>query len=87
MQSKSKIQTQPIEEFIGRVRTAKARQDKIINLPIREAEKLSDSLAQTMTRLAEHLKLPGVSSEIAHLVNHKELFREKMNIKTISCIS
>jgi len=58
MQSKSKIQTQPIEEFIGRVRTAKARQDKIINLPIREAEKLSDSLAQTMTRLA------GIQDEI-----------------------
>lgn len=33
---------------------------------------------ETMTRLAEHLKLPGVSSEIAHLVNNKELFREKM---------
>lgn len=33
---------------------------------------------ETMARLAEHIGLPGVSSEIAHLVNHKELFRKKM---------
>jgi len=58
MQSKNKIQTQPIEDFIGRVRTAKTRQDQTITLPIREAEKLSDSLAQTMTRLA------GIQEEI-----------------------
>ena len=51
MQSKSKIQTQPIEDFIGRVRTAKARQDKQINLTLKDAERLSDSLSQTMTRL------------------------------------
>jgi hypothetical protein len=58
MQSKNKIQTQPIEDFIGRVRTAKAKQDKTITLPIKDAERLSDSLAQTMTRMA------GIQEEI-----------------------
>jgi hypothetical protein len=54
----SKIQTQPIEDFIARVRTAKARQDKQVMLNIKDAEKLSDSLSQTMT------KLVGVQEEI-----------------------
>tara|TARA_B100001093_G_scaffold507142_1_gene567220 strand:+ start:522 stop:779 length:258 start_codon:yes stop_codon:yes gene_type:complete len=58
MQSKNKIQTRPIEDFIGQVRTAKTGQQKQIVLPIREAEKLADSLAQTMTRLA------GIQEEI-----------------------
>jgi hypothetical protein len=58
MQSKNKIQTRPIEDFIGQVRTAKGSQQKQIVLPIREAEKLADSLAQTMTRLA------GIQEEI-----------------------
>ena len=59
MQSKnSKIQTRPIEDFIGRVRTAKARQDKQINLTLKDAERLSDSLSQTMT------KLVGIQEEI-----------------------
>ena len=58
MQSKNKIQTRPIEDFIAQVRTAKNSQQKIITLSIKEAEKLSDSLAQTMTRLA------GIQEEI-----------------------
>ena len=58
MQSKNKIQTRPIEDFIAQVRTAKNSQQKIITLPIKEAEKLSDSLAQTITRLA------GIQEEI-----------------------
>jgi len=33
---------------------------------------------ETMAQLAEHLKLPTVSSKIAHLVNNKDEFREKM---------
>jgi len=33
---------------------------------------------ETMAKVAEHLGLPTVSSEIAHLVNNKELFRIKM---------
>ena len=51
MQSKNKIQTQPIEDFIARVRTAKAKQDKNINLTIQDADRLAASLSQTMTRL------------------------------------
>ena len=58
MQSKNKIQTRPIEDFIGQVRTAKSSQQKQIVLPMREAEKLADSLAQTMIRLA------GIQEEI-----------------------
>ena len=58
MQSKNKIQTRTIEDFIGQVRTAKSGQQKQITLPIKEAEKLADSLAQTMTRLA------GIQEEI-----------------------
>jgi len=58
MQSNNKIQTRPIEDFIGQVRTAKNNQQKQITLPIREAEKLADSLAQTMIRLA------GIQEEI-----------------------
>ncbi len=42
MQSKNKIQTRPIEDFIGQVRTAKSGQQKQITLPIKEAEKLAD---------------------------------------------
>ena len=58
MQSKNKIQTRPIEDFIGQVRTAKNSQQNQIVLPMRQAEKLADSLAQTMTRLA------GIQEEI-----------------------
>ena len=58
MQSKNKIQTQPISDFIARVRTAKAKQDKQITLSIKDAERLSDSLSQTMT------KLVGIQEEI-----------------------
>jgi hypothetical protein len=58
MQSKNKIQTQPIEDFVSRVRTAKARQDKQIILTLKDAERLSDSLSQTMTRLV------GIQEEI-----------------------
>ena len=62
MQSKNKIQTRPIEDFIGQVRTAKNGQHKQIVLPIREAERLADSLAQTMTRLA------GIQEEIIEVL-------------------
>jgi len=58
MPLKNKIQTQPIEDFIGRVRTAKARQDKQLTLSLKDAERLSDSLSQTMT------KLVGIQEEI-----------------------
>ena len=58
MQSKNKIQTQPISDFVARVRTAKAKQDKQIILSIKDAERLSDSLSQTMT------KLVGIQEEV-----------------------
>lgn len=58
MPLKNKIQTQPIEDFIGRVRTSKARQDKQLVLTMQDAERLSDSLSQTMT------KLVGIQEEI-----------------------
>ena len=58
MQSKSKIQTRPIEDFIGQTRTAKNSQQKMITLPIKDAERLADSLAEVMTRLA------GIQEEI-----------------------
>ena len=51
MQSKNKIQTQPIEDFIARVRTAKSKQDKNITLTMQDADRLATSLSQTMTRL------------------------------------
>jgi len=47
----SKIQTQPIEEFIGRVKSSKQRQEKMLSLSLQDAERLSNSLSQVMTRL------------------------------------
>ena len=71
MQSKSKIQTRPIEDFIGQVRTAKNSQQKVLNMPIKDAERLADSLAQTMTRLVsiheeiiETLKIAQQSQQV-----------------------
>jgi isopentenyl phosphate kinase len=58
MPSKNKIQTQPIEDFIGRVRTAKARQDKQLILTLRDAERLSDSLS------TNHDSTGGIQEEI-----------------------
>lgn len=53
MQSKNltKIQTRPIEDFVARVRTAKAKGDRTITLSAQEMTQLSDSLSQVMTRL------------------------------------
>ena len=52
MQSKSsKIQTRPIENLIGRIRTLRQKDDKEIRISAREAERLADSLSQVMTRL------------------------------------
>ena len=52
MQSKnSKIQTRPIEDFLGRVRTLRQQGQKQIIIPAAEADRLADSLAQVMTRL------------------------------------
>ena len=59
MQSKnSKIQTRPIEDFLGRVRTLRQQGKKQIIIPAAEADRLADSLAQVMTRLT------GIQEEI-----------------------
>ena len=59
MQSKnSKIQTRPIEDFLGRVRTLRQQGQKQIIIPAAEAARLADSLAQVMTRLT------GIQEEI-----------------------
>lgn len=47
----SKIQTQPIEEFISRAKSSKQRQEKMLSLSMQDAERLSNSLSQVMTRL------------------------------------
>lgn len=58
MQSKNKIQTQPIEQFISAYKTARARQDKTFTMTMKDADALANSLSQTMTRLV------GVQEEI-----------------------
>ena len=52
MQSKnSKIQTRPIEDLLGRIRTLRQRGEREIRIPAGEADKLADSLMQVMTRI------------------------------------
>ena len=52
MQSKnSKIQTRPIEDLIGRIRTLRQRNERQIIIPAKEADQLADSLSQVMTRM------------------------------------
>ena len=47
----SKIQTRPIEDLIGRIRTLRQQGQKQIVIPAGEADKLADSLALVMTRM------------------------------------
>jgi len=52
MQSKnSKIQTRPIEDLLGRIRTLRQQGHKQIVIPAKEADQLADSLMQVMTRM------------------------------------
>ena len=52
MQSKnSKIQTRPIEDLIGRIRTLRQKGERQIILQAKEAAQLADSLTQVMTRM------------------------------------
>ena len=52
MQSKnSKIQTRPIEDLIGRIRTLRQKGERQIIIPAKEADQLADSLTQVMTRM------------------------------------
>jgi len=47
----SKIQTRPIEDLIGRIRTLRQKGERQIVIPAREADQLADSLVQVMTRM------------------------------------
>ena len=51
MQSKNKIQTRPIENLLGRIRTLRQKGDKEIRISAQEADRLADSLSQVMTRM------------------------------------
>jgi hypothetical protein len=47
----SKIQTRPIEDLLGRIRTLRQKGEREIRIPAAEADKLADSLSQVMTRM------------------------------------
>ena len=48
----SKIQTRPIEDLIGRIRTLRQKKgERQIIIPAKEADQLADSLTQVMTRM------------------------------------
>ena len=47
----SKIQTRPIEDILGRIRTLRQKGHNEIRLTAKEADKLADSLSQVMTRM------------------------------------
>ena len=47
----SKIQTRPIEDLIGRIRTLRQKGERQIIIPAKEAAQLADSLTQVMTRM------------------------------------
>lgn len=51
MNSNTKIQTRPIEDLIGRIRTLRQKGERQIVIPAREADQLADSLTQVMTRM------------------------------------
>ena len=68
----SKIQTRPIEDFLGRVRTLRQQGQKQIIIPAAEADRLADSLAQVMTRLA------GIQEEII------EAYKSVQESKTVN---
>ena len=48
---KTKIQTRPIENLLGRIRTLRQKGDKEIRISAQEADQLADSLSQVMTRM------------------------------------
>ena len=56
--SNSKIQTRPIEDLLGRIRTLRQQGQKQIILQAGEADKLADSLDQVMTSIV------GIQEEI-----------------------
>ena len=48
---KSKIQTRPIEDLLGRIRTLRQKRSPQLVIPASEAERLADSLTQVLARL------------------------------------
>ena len=51
----SKIQTRPIEDLLGRIRTLRQKRSPQLVIPASEAERLADSLTQVLARLV-HLQ-------------------------------
>ena len=51
MNTTNKIQTKPIEDLIGRIRTLRQKGERQIIIPAKEADQLADSLTQVMTRM------------------------------------
>ena len=52
MQSKnSKIQTRPIEDLLGRIRTLRQQGQQQIIIPAKEADQLAETKMQVMTRM------------------------------------
>ena len=47
----SKIQTRPIEDLIGRIRTLRQKGERQIVIQAKEADQLADSLSQVMARM------------------------------------
>ena len=47
----SKIQTRPIEDLLGRIRSLRQQGQQQIVIPAKEADQLADSLMQVMTRM------------------------------------
>ena len=47
----SKIQTRPIEDLLGRIRTLRQQGKQQIVIQAKEADQLADSLMQVMTRM------------------------------------
>ena len=47
----SKIQTRPIEDLLGRIRTLRQQGQKQLVIQAKEADQLADSLMQVMTRM------------------------------------
>ena len=47
----SKIQTRPIEDLLGRIRTLRQKGERQIVIQAKEADQLADSLSQVMTRM------------------------------------
>ena len=52
MHSKNfKIQTRPLEDLLGRIRTLRQKGERQIIIQASEADRIADSLSQVMTRL------------------------------------